>query len=77
MAVGQNVPEGGEVVNPTARTPLGVRGVRDRHPPPLLSPEGGQQQELYYSCATTILYINIMPSSNKLEKSHNYLQKNK
>ena len=27
MAVGQNVPEGGEMTNPMARTPLGVRGM--------------------------------------------------
>jgi hypothetical protein len=29
IAVGQNVPKGGEVVNPTARTTLGVHGVGD------------------------------------------------
>ena len=43
LAVGQGVPEGGEVGNPTARTPQGCVAWGIRDPSLISSPEGGQQ----------------------------------
>ena len=43
LAVGQGVPEGGEMSNPTARTPQGCVAWGTRAPSLTPSPEGGQQ----------------------------------